>query len=416
MLPPEITLDRKIRAKKPWAVAAAACLLLGTGIWAYGYAGQYASANDPRIKESLGKNEAANKEAAKVVEAIKAKQIEVNTATDKVLAIIAGTEERMNWLRINEYINDCLPVPGPAEKGGNMVASEAVIELWKNSEGGERATEKYFERIKKGIDPKLAYKQDDMREFLPAVDIEAVHCRYTRDLGGYFKNAKDYCLKYVGLDLATFSGMEKSERDPMMLETPVFPTGAGWVFEIRGTTWYERGTTKGPELLKMTLLPNLKKLSKESQDPAIKGKVSHIFLYNTWKDEAPRQDSYHFIYKSLIDYLMPGAAPAVGETPGVFAQPGATAGPPPWKPLSKSEVGKAAAVGADAGAGNPYQRTLIPRAPKKDDTGEKSESKEEKKAANKPRYEFVILFVWSEPVPSDRFSQPATAPLPTLRK
>jgi type IV pilus assembly protein PilM len=53
LLPPEITLDRQIRAKKPWAVAAAASLLLGTAVMAWGYSIPYAAVNNEAIGKSL---------------------------------------------------------------------------------------------------------------------------------------------------------------------------------------------------------------------------------------------------------------------------------------------------------------------------------------------------------------------------
>ena len=53
LLPGEIQVDRMIRAKKPWAAAAAAALLLGTGGLALGYGAQYASVTDKQLKESM---------------------------------------------------------------------------------------------------------------------------------------------------------------------------------------------------------------------------------------------------------------------------------------------------------------------------------------------------------------------------
>src|SRR5262249_38156551 len=55
LLPPEISFERKIRAKKPYAVAAAAALLLGTTVLAYGYSVPLADATDKRITESISK-------------------------------------------------------------------------------------------------------------------------------------------------------------------------------------------------------------------------------------------------------------------------------------------------------------------------------------------------------------------------
>ena len=429
LLPPEIAWDRKIRAKKPWAAAAAACLLIGTAVWTYGYSVPYAAVNDPKIGTTLEGNKKANEEAAKVVQQIAAKNKEVEAGVKSVEAIIAGTDERLNWLRMCEFINSCVPVPG--EKG-NMTKANGQEKFWntKDGEGGgsDAATKKYFERIRKGVDPKLAYMEDDMRQYLPAVDIEAVHCRYTEDFPGFFTKAKQYCKDYVGV---YFDGMDEEDRKEVMADSPVPPArylreGPGyWIFEIRGTTWYNRGILQGPELLRETLLANLKAKSKTTQDPTLKGRISHVFLYNcsNWKDEDPRPDTYHFIYTSLINYLVPSATTAgsVGGKTGLPALPtggssggGNPAGGGGWQGLTKGDVGNSADSSAGAG-GNPYQRSTIPKSAATTTgtgTGTDPMPAEKKSTNKKPRYEFVIVFVWKENTPSDKFidSGPAGQP------
>ena len=427
LLPPEITWERKIRAKKPWVVAAAACLMIGTGVLAYGSSVPNAVVNDPKIPAALKKADDARKEAGANDQQISGKQGEVTLGIEKVQAIIAGKDERLNWMRMNEFINNCLPMPGPE---GNMKGD--LEKLWNNAEGGARATEKYFDRIKKGVDPKIAFLDDDLRQALAAVDVEAVYCRFTKDLPGFLKNAKDYCYQYVGRGESIFIGMDQSERQPMMEETPVFPfqeSDGGWAFEIRGTTWYDQGTTKGPDFLARTLLTNLKNNSKTTRDEAIRGRMSHVFLYNTWKDENPRPDTYHFIQDSLIEELLlsgpdstgapisPGR-PTTGRPVGPIRPGIPPVGPVavsggPWTPISKGFIGSAAqsSGGGAAGGGAGYRRSRIegtggPAVPVI--PGKKDEDPTKIKTKVKPRYEFVIVFIWRESTPSDRFLKVAT--------
>ena len=432
LLPPEISFDRKIRAKKPWAVAAAACLVLGTGMVSFGLAAQWDAVNDPRIKKAVEANKNAKGEADKVVNDIKAKEAEVKKSSNIVSAIVAGREEHLNVVRLNEFINSCLPVPGP---NGNMKGAQE--RLWNNKDGTgggpAAATEKYYDRIRKGVDPKLAYLEDDMRQYLAAVDIEAVHCRFTNDLESFFIQAKKACINWVGGGDATFDFMDPAERGPMMDQTPVYPKGEGWVFEIRGTTWYDNGPIKGREFLRQTFLANLKQRAKEKNaDPAIQGKVSHIFLFNTWRDENPRPDAFETIKTSLIDFIVPtqkigpdgnplgGAAAPAGTLPA--GPTGAGDKVPKWEPLVKSIVGAstgdapgapAAAVpfGAATDGNNPYIKTrkmVDPVAPKAGP--ETKDGKEpDKKPAAKPRDEFVIVFIWREQTNSDKLN---TLPAP----
>jgi type IV pilus assembly protein PilM len=449
LLPPEITWDRKIRAKKPWAVSAAAMLLLGTGVLAFGYSLPYAAVNDPNIPKALDKCKDAKEQATQLDSQINAKKREQDDGLEKVQAIVAGDSERKNWIGINEYVNNSLPVPGP---GGNLTGE--LEKLWNFKEGGIDclgATQKYYDRIHKGVDPKTAFLEDDLRQYLAAVDVEAVHCRYTTNLEGFFKNAKQYCKDYIGSGDAMFDAMDKADRDPLMADPPVFPKGAGWVVEVRGTTWYERGTIKGPEFLRLTLLEFLKanaKLlnAKDKDKEPIRGKISHIFLYGTWKDENPRPDTYHFIQASLIDQLVASSAsadqsaapsspasPSGPATPGIMGGEnrgaGGSTGTSAWTPLSGGSASAAmggnfsaafgpmiggGSGGSGGGGGNTYQRSATGGGPDngksplgtpsgKEDAPSKSPTK------IKPRYEFVVVFVWKELTPSDRFIKASPA-------
>jgi type IV pilus assembly protein PilM len=502
LLPPEITWDRKIRAKKPWAVAAAALLMAGTGVLAYGYSVPYASVNDPTISKSLEKGKQAADQAQQVEKEIADAKGQQDKAMESVQAIIAGKDERENWVRINDYINASLPMPpqprfwslldpmnqarladyqsgrkAPEPGMGNLLLRPDLIPLWfssdKDATGASPllATTKYFDRIKKGVDERLAVLDDDMRQYLATVDVEAIYCRYTTNPEGFFKEAKRFSKKYVGADDAIFTGLDDPERAEIMAETPkvmgtvfgkdgrpVFKDGkperepikdGAWIFEVRGTTWYDHGTIKGREFLRTTVLEFLKQNARpdanNKEKSPVRGRVSHVFLYNTWPDENPRPGVYHWIDASLIDELMPKDAASEGTSTGTGTVP--TSGPPmpaggppmssgdtpgvrgqgagsgAWRPLSTGTATSAAAsgsgfgtmstTGSESGGGSGrYQRSSS--APAGGATtgtpmvgtaiGGKEEPKEKEKAVKpKPRYEFIIVFVWREPTPSDRF-------------
>src|SRR5206468_2809257 len=53
LLPSEIRLERLIKRKKPWAVAAAAVLLLSVGALAMGYGSQYAAYNGKPVQDAM---------------------------------------------------------------------------------------------------------------------------------------------------------------------------------------------------------------------------------------------------------------------------------------------------------------------------------------------------------------------------
>src|SRR5262249_37887247 len=93
LLPHEIPTERLIRAKKPWAVAACATLLLGTAGCAIGYALEYRSYTTEAVQSAM-------KESQGVVSTVKAKQQALKDQMTKVAAeetavksVIAGQDE-----------------------------------------------------------------------------------------------------------------------------------------------------------------------------------------------------------------------------------------------------------------------------------------------------------------------------------
>jgi type IV pilus assembly protein PilM len=106
LLPQDIRFERMIRAKKPWAVAAAAALLIGILFGGFSYGWQY-RAVDTDPKAPVG---AAIADTKTIVDATKKDEGEYNDAKSKsdareqaVRNIIAGQEERLNWLLLKGH-------------------------------------------------------------------------------------------------------------------------------------------------------------------------------------------------------------------------------------------------------------------------------------------------------------------------
>ena len=109
LLPPEITTARMIRRKKPWAVAAAATLLVGMGL---------STALDARVWKSVSperfqKAENQVEDLTKTVGRYKSAYGGATGAYQKVLTdgakLVRGTEAREYWLELYKAINECLP-------------------------------------------------------------------------------------------------------------------------------------------------------------------------------------------------------------------------------------------------------------------------------------------------------------------
>ena len=476
LLPPEISFERKIRAKKPYAVAAAASLLLGTTVLAYGYSVPFADATDERIKKAAGTAKSVQADAKKVDTDITNKQAEIAATQIQVESIIAGQMERANWAAVNRFAYECLPIPGP---GGNML-TPYLEPLW-NTEPGKRSVDKYRQRVAKGIDPVPLVGDDDLREHLATVDIESVYSRFTTNLKGAYENLerrhKDEIggkRSFRGSELAPDDWWEKKEGQahPPADGVPeqLKPEGEGWVVEVRGSTyWHPTEGSQTQDFIRDTLLRAIierghtygdEEKKKYEADP-IKGKVSHAFIYNVWEDKSPSSQTFKFIGNSLIDPLIPApgadAAGAAAAPAGMgmilsgpmsgsgksFGAPGGVGGgggggSNGWVPLTGSGgsgggigaggfggsapmfggakmPGMPGAPGAGTSGGGPGGMGAIFSGPMAGGTfpgaaGGNSpaapvDSGTSGRLKVKPRYEFVIVFTWREPTPSDKLRQ-----------
>src|SRR5947209_16406202 len=130
-----------------------------------------------------------------------------------------------------------------------------LTEHYWNSVPGRRAILKLQDRVARGLDPLTAPNEEDFREHLATVDIEAVYCRYTKTLKDVYTNIEkkwrndiDGPRSFQGADLAPEEWWEKKPDrampPPSNVREELKPDGEGWVFEIRGTTnWKPQPTS-----------------------------------------------------------------------------------------------------------------------------------------------------------------------------
>ena len=116
LLPPEIRTERLVRAKKPWAAAAAAALLLGTAGLAWSYALEYRSVDVERspLKDAVTEAKAVASLADGKNKAFTDQKAAADKEEKAVRSIIAGQDEKLNWIDLNRFIADSMPRPdGP---------------------------------------------------------------------------------------------------------------------------------------------------------------------------------------------------------------------------------------------------------------------------------------------------------------
>jgi len=94
LLPPEIRTERLVRAKKPWAAAAAAALLLGTGgyVWSYYWENRAVNIKNEPLKAALTEAEGAVSIVKKKNDAFSDQKKETEKEERAVRSIIAGQD------------------------------------------------------------------------------------------------------------------------------------------------------------------------------------------------------------------------------------------------------------------------------------------------------------------------------------
>jgi type IV pilus assembly protein PilM len=370
LLPPEIRTERMIRAKKPWVAAAAAALLAGVILGPHlGYAFDLKSVNvteDP-LKKAIDESNSVKSTADRLEREFKAKQEEADKEEKAVRSIIAGQEERLNWLQLNKFVSDALPRPD-----GSNLTPEARREFFDVK--GQDAFARYQARLTK-IKSGPRDPADNIDPHLVQFNIESFDARYIDDLG----------VMWTKLTGGTTPQVRKQDvRPAVQFEAP--PKGGGWLVEMRGYTYHTgsrrfvleglvdalaragvktlppaggtpaSGTTPAPTAPATGAATAA--AEPQSKDPVI-DRVSHVMLF---KASTPDTGGGDLINTSGLASLVGGGS---ASGPGGSAPPGGLGGPsggmggmspPPSSgmggmspPPSSGMGGAMGAAGGDAG-------------------------------------------------------------------
>ena len=311
LLPYEIRVERIVRGKKPWAVAAAACLLLALGGLTFGYSVEKNAVANPEI-------DAQSKKAKLVLNDVNKKVAEYNEELDKkkkaelaVEKIGAGVKERFNWQRLFQYINMALPRPNGDRLVEFTRGGKEVKKVYLNEDAIKAFNKLEAKRFKlaERADPK---DEEYIKKHLIQVSLEGINDLWTEDFQYYWKNIWSLNDRLTGMtqtekDLVKdFIKGSQAQADAAKALLP----SKGWIVEIRGYT-YNMGAD---EFVLETILENLanpegllgNKLTQEMKETiaTVKGQISYLMLGKI--DQVPNPDPMTFrtITKSLLKSLL----------------------------------------------------------------------------------------------------------------
>jgi type IV pilus assembly protein PilM len=461
LLPQEIRFERIVRAKKPWAAAAAAALLLAAAGLTFGRNMEYQRVSNPDIATASEGAKTIIGQITSLNQAFDAEVKRIDDSQKSIVRIGAGVQERFNWQLIYQYVNNALPRPNGEkvpritrdkfEAFDKYVTPQAMQAFFMV---GQKRLAKASEKT---TDPKKQAKDEEfIRKHLIQVNIEGISFLYSDDLAPYFEAL-----------VADSQLLGMSEEERLLVKDPAKLPKKGWVGEIRGFTYHDfphsfvmttfvenlaHPAGVGNKTMEELLAPFRSKTKpldkadsgadkdkKEEEKKTDEKALSFLVVYKTQTKTNPGIGDFELIGGSHLNDLIGGglAGGPGGPDPGKEGMarmakgiagkeggPGGEAGEGPgttaperssWRPIG--EVAGSVLGGGGAGGGSIIRRGMMgsagpapPQAGKGPGEGAQPVFVVPGAPVTQPRFEFVILFVWREPILGASDSQPVSAP------
>ncbi|MBI1345728.1 type IV pilus assembly protein PilM [bacterium] len=284
LLPREITIARKIRRKKPWAVATAATILFGMAASTAGYGNVWQSVSPDLFGNAEKVATEVTGQAASLKSAYGAEEGRNTSAKAKGDKLVNMLPTRELWLEVYKSINECLP----RDEGQQL--DETNIEM------------------------------------MNRISLDSITCKKYADLGTWFSTLSEDVKSYM------------TETDKAAA-----PSGQGYVFTLNGHHYHHDKSNSlgmGHPYVISTLMKNLNRdfivrkdalgSGEETQSDVRRLGISHVT--ETW---SPQSKQIQFWPNGK-----PGARPNMGAPNGFAgANPGGAGfGPPMPMPMPMAAV------------------------------------------------------------------------------
>ncbi len=266
LLPNEIRVERLIKAKKPFAAAAAACLLFAGAGLALSYGLEFRTYNDPRVQKAVKAADEAKNKAASAKTAFEAAKKRARDEEDAVRTIVAGQFERDNWPELYKFISAAIPQPDGQPREFKVLAEDGTVAETLTIDNVPKdvaakyvqdSTRAYQEYLKQHVSLESGKEGGNETpagaENLIQFNIESVQAFFCDNLSSYWDQVKE-------------SPRVKKNRQDWVRPMEQFgknPTGAGWVVELHGWTYHQ----DNENFIKNTILENLARLGIQEKKP-----------------------------------------------------------------------------------------------------------------------------------------------------
>jgi type IV pilus assembly protein PilM len=373
LLPHEIRVERLVKAKKPFAVAAAAALLFaGLGL-ALSYGLEYRTYGNKRVVDSVEAAKTKTKEAQTARSAFEAAKKKFKDEEDAMKTIVAGQFERDNWPELLKFVSAAIPQPDGSPRKFDVLAEDGSVaeritidnipkaaqaQYW-----DDNAIKAYQEHLRVHLASEASKEEANGKKnseskslpFLVQFNIESVQSLFCDNLSTYWDAVKR-SERLAKIGKAWVRPTEQFGKNP---------EGQGWVIEVHGWTYHQHQDN----FVKNTLLENIARLGiqdykgeaadtaapagtaggaapaaapaaqpatgaadqkKEPLGPVI-NRISHVVLLDAKSDSTAGSpfellDSVHGTVQSLVFAGAAGSGPGAGMMGGGAGMMGAGAG------------------------------------------------------------------------------------------
>ena len=313
-----------MRGKKPWAVAAAALLLLGPGALAFKSYREARVYLAPEVTSAITTAKGVTDDVTKKDSEYMAAQKAADEEKKSVYSLVAGQAEFKNWVELTKFVNDCLPRPD----GSNLpVSKDPKVDFKKlywtevskaphsNKDITPMSGEMAFKELNKRLAGKSAAGEGTSKdefgagiEDLVQINIQSFDTRFCEDLAGYWSSL-DNTMK----DEENIRPKEHAKKGP---------EGKGWIVEIQGYTLHHRKQDFVRDTLLETLAAKgITDPTKATADPAkpasgakdtateldipadgpIVNRISHVLLYQKKQVTVSHKDTPFLIQSNLTE-------------------------------------------------------------------------------------------------------------------
>ncbi|MEZ6070039.1 MAG: type IV pilus assembly protein PilM [Pirellulales bacterium] len=230
LLPEEIATERLIRGKKPWALAAAAALLMGLMINYWGHVSAYSTVDPEDFQSGTTGASQVSSDVQNFTSQFNSSIEQLKKHKEIGVTLVHNVEGRRKWLEVLKAINACMP-SDPEDNAPEKLGDRNIV---------------FIEKIDSQWDDKL-------KTWASRVDKYYVNMVPTEKKEGADPGADNGAAMPVAGPGGTKSGDEE--------DRPPLPDGAGWVFEIKGYHFHNQRDSdpqdRGYDYLARTVIKNL---------------------------------------------------------------------------------------------------------------------------------------------------------------